>query len=211
MKHLFKVFLAGALLAFSGCNNAQTKSSEGIKDIKFSTKGKPTKTLVTPNGSQEVYDPTQDPEIRKLFREIYDHNRNPDNADVKYDYRRAGPIFTKAQAIQQNDLLRAGCVSLIVPVTTGVSTGPPKQFPVCEKVNWGSASFSACEKKNIDLNLIVQTIECVTPCISDLNGNPVPSINSYDQIGPKSPQMPYDSYEGQLDGYFKAECRHYFK
>ena len=210
MTYIFKLLMVGASLIILSCGQSQAEGPKGIKTVEFSAKGKPTKALKTPIGNQEVYDPTQDPEIRKLFREIYDHNRNPDNADVKYDYRRASSSFLTARTIQRNDLLRAGCVDLIIPVN-GASTGPPKQYPVCKKANWGSPVFSSCEKANIDTNLLVQAKHCIAPCISDLKGNPVPASYTLDEIGPKSTPMPYDSFEEQLDGYFKAECRMYLK
>ena len=169
---------------------------------------------VTPNGSQEVYDPTQDPEIRKLFKEIYDHNRNPDNADVKYDYREAGPKFRKAQRIQYNDLVRTGCKSLIVPMC-GIEAQPITRNPICSKLNWGSAEFSKCEEKGFEIPDYLEPkallyTEPLEPCITDPEGKPVP-IARIDEIGPKSTKMPYDSFEDQLDGYFKAECKAYFK
>jgi len=195
MRYLFKILMATAMLTLTGCGNAQTENPDGIKNIKFSAKGKPTKTLETPNGDQEVYDPTQDPEIRKLFKEIYDH-------------------FSKARRVQQLDLFRAGCESLIVP-ECGIETKPNKRNPICRKLDWGSPEFSKCEIDGAGLpdKIEPQTLlytERTEPCITDLEKKPIP-VARIDEIGPKSTKMPYDKYEDQLDGFFKAECRIYFK
>ena len=41
----------------------------------FTTEGKPTKTIETPWGPREVYDPTQDEEVVTAFKKIYDSNK----------------------------------------------------------------------------------------------------------------------------------------
>ena len=52
----------------------------------FTTKGKPTKTIQTPNGPVEIYDPTQDPEVRAAFERIYTQNNS------NYLYGGGGPL-----------------------------------------------------------------------------------------------------------------------
>ncbi|MEP1231672.1 MAG: hypothetical protein ABJG88_13450 [Litorimonas sp.] len=214
MNYKNSILMLGLFIALGACQEVNHTSSNELTEENFTAKGKPTKTLSTPRGDQEVYDPTQDPEIRKLFRGIYDYNRDPNNIDISYDYRSSGSIFFKVRQIQQLDLYRAGCKFLVVP-HCGIESPPPERTPLCRKLSWGSDDFSRCEIKGWtkpeDIPPLILREEIPNgPCISDSKGNPVP-VARVEEIGPKSTKMPYEDFEDQLDGFFKAECSAYFE
>ena len=51
----------------------------------FTTEGKPTKTIETPWGPREVYDATKDPEIVKVFNQIYNTPNSGLPISAKYE------------------------------------------------------------------------------------------------------------------------------
>jgi len=57
--------------------SAETKKRTPIPSLEeFTTVGKPTKTIETPNGPVEIYDPLQDSEVRAAFGRIHDKGFN---------------------------------------------------------------------------------------------------------------------------------------
>lgn len=78
-----------ALAMSAGCSNilqnndaksfVETNATTVLKDTvsELNIKGKPTKTIETPWGPREVYDPTQDISIREAAEYIYEHNKTP--------------------------------------------------------------------------------------------------------------------------------------
>ncbi len=98
-RRLSYIPLVALALVFGGCSvnasvpiiaefEASVKLNEGTIDAEkvsaensdpklletFTTKGKPTKTIETPLGARELYDPTQDEDVRKAFKRIYDRD-----------------------------------------------------------------------------------------------------------------------------------------
>jgi len=64
-------------------DNAQATTETTVeKPVEFSTIGKPTKTIETPWGPKEVYDPIQDEEVRAAFKRIFDR----DDGVVHFEY-----------------------------------------------------------------------------------------------------------------------------
>ncbi len=53
-------------------DTAGDKTETAFNADSFTSDGKPTKTIETPWGLREVYDPTQDEQVRAAFKRIYD-------------------------------------------------------------------------------------------------------------------------------------------
>lgn len=79
MNKTILLFLLSAVFVMAGCAAninlpaAEAQSAPNSPDhTEFTTEGKPTKTIETPWGPREIYDPTQDEEVRAAFKRIYD-------------------------------------------------------------------------------------------------------------------------------------------
>ena len=95
----------------------------------FTTKGKPTKTIQTPNGPVEIYDPTQDPEVRAAFGRIYDNNNQiisttffPQtygyaHRDGNRVYGSDGQILLIARAKMARSLINANACRAVIDAT----------------------------------------------------------------------------------------------
>ena len=91
-------------------SSPQDSTSDGSIDFdeslgKFTVAGKPTKTIDTPWGPREVYDPTQDPKLREDFKGWYYH---PDQISYsEYSYGVARKISrlneAKGTSIKERD------------------------------------------------------------------------------------------------------------
>lgn len=91
-------------------------SADALSPDSFTTEGKPTKTIETPWGPREVYDPVQDEAVRNAFKNVYDKKYETTNYR-KYDYRlKLGDtdlnLLFQAKEIHHTDILRLGCYSL---------------------------------------------------------------------------------------------------
>ena len=84
----------------------------------FTTAGKPTKTIETPWGPKEIYDPVQDNEIIQAYSKIKKQNYNSIKelyADgSSYDYANHDvELLFLAREIHHLDVMRSGCKRLI--------------------------------------------------------------------------------------------------
>ena len=133
----------------------------------FTTKGKPTKTIQTPNGPVEIYDPTQDPEVRAAFDMLYNKrakffSHHPKVVFHQSDLhtwewqpffkkngraRKLGRILSMAERAQTYDYMRAGCQMQ----SDYQCYGPTNDFDVlikkCPKYRWGNFRLSSCEDR----------------------------------------------------------------
>jgi hypothetical protein len=75
----------------------------------FSTKGKPTKTIETPWGPREIYDPAQDEEVRAyIYSGVEGYLENPSFKKQQQLNQRIG----KVKLMQHKDLLSIGCQNI---------------------------------------------------------------------------------------------------
>ena len=93
--------LAGAvLLLLAGCAGGQAADvkdgavADDVAAVKntasvdsFTTVGKPTKTIETPWGAREVYDPAQDEEVRNIFQK-YNQNADTSSESDRHNFLR---------------------------------------------------------------------------------------------------------------------------
>ena len=133
---------------------AQSESSSEFDPESFTTEGKPTKTIETPWGPREVYDPAQDEEILKAIEDIYqrgdvffgDVHRVPLDRPVKADKLKSVRLIRHARIIQSLDMSRAGCrIIYSVPCQAWTTTVFTASCPV---PNFGHPDLSDCEKRN---------------------------------------------------------------
>ena len=93
-------------------NNAQPVTP--ANQSAFTTAGKPTKTIKTPNGPVEIYDPTKDVEVIQIFKKWYEDDRYSILDYSEYLGRsKEWDVLLRAEALQSLDLKRAGCEAVI--------------------------------------------------------------------------------------------------
>lgn len=195
--------ICGALLVLitSGCNSYnQNKvstdddlTSKALSDtVSFTTQGKPTKTIETPWGPYEVYDPAQDEEVLAAIEEIYnqgDTTFGDLERNGRYGYKnefRVEPqgtakLIRRVRRVQYYDLMRLGCsIPQAVPCEPrGITFLQAK----CEDSIFGSYKLSKCEKENLRYN------------ITDIGGPVLAPL--------KNPKM---RWEGWLGGWPSNVC-----
>jgi len=126
LQHGRSFLAAFAIVAMAlGCTVTESPSSATIeteprvKDFatilkNFTTVGKPTQTVETPNGPREIYDPTQDEEVRAAFTYIY--NQNDPNFRLVYGPKPDGvhaSILYRAMVEQKNSYKSLSCQTLV--------------------------------------------------------------------------------------------------
>jgi len=161
------VLCAGLGFVLAGCASGgatTAKLTEHATPAEFTTIGKPTKTIKTPNGPVEVYDPSQDSEVRAAFKKLYNKrakyfSRHPklrlcfshmdgwENRKFFHNKKnkKLAEILAKAERAQTYDYMRAQCKGL-----------SDYQYPdwrinrftsSCPVYDWGSSELSVCEKQ----------------------------------------------------------------
>lgn len=118
----------GALLFMAGCAGGQAANVQdalaenaaaqsGAEPDSFTTKGKPTKTIETPWGPREIYDPAQDCTLRNILDAAYDRG-DVTFSDVTHGYNFGAtppPAYpglnyaVQAHTTSYLDLKRLGC------------------------------------------------------------------------------------------------------
>ena len=166
--------LAGAaLLLMAGCAGGQAadvqdgaaadvaavKSAASVDS--FTTVGKPTKTIETPWGPREVYDPAQDEDVRAAFFNIYEDGRyifgNFDQGTFVgllpgvspgQDYQ---TVFAARRTIIY-DFMRLGCLS---PLRIPTHNRRESIDMTCQDRSMqGDPKLSTCEEKSATVNVL---------------------------------------------------------
>jgi len=126
------------------------QSSKQVDVPEFTTEGKPTKTIETPWGQKDIYDPTQDAEIRTyIYSSVNGYIESPTF------HQRQGIRQTIGMAMlkQHKDLLNNGCKN-IKPNSHCLAQKSNKVFPSDTGVRYICTSFDqdSSGKKSIILN-----------------------------------------------------------
>lgn len=176
-------------------NDASTKPTEQTTKTtipsleNFTTIGKPTKTIQTPNGPVEIYDPTQDQEVRAAFHVIYSrgdvtfgdisrfNGATSNNPEVLS--RHGFPLGSRpsiptidavtlglARQTQYYDMMRLGCK--IIEEVPSQSYGRQHLSKSCSHARLGHSKLSECESENIRTNTEIQNPETVHVSATDI-------------------------------------------
>lgn len=164
--------LAGCVAATSLSNGKLSADDKGIKSdasvgttAEFITYGKPTKTIETPWGPREIYDPVQDPKINEIFKIWYEENKYSIIDYSEYlGQSEKWNIFLDAEALQALDLKRVGCESVIQANSRLESYNALTKNGLNERIqtlyflkdcgnqhNFGSPKLSVCEHRSKSL------------------------------------------------------------
>jgi len=203
---LYSVLLAALpMLTLIGCESANKSTYVDTPTVtveNFTTQDKPTKTVQTPWGDKQVYDPTQDPEIIEIFE--YVSKQNKENGfrgrEGLSSYKN---LFKDVNQIQFNDMLRTGCVSPSF-FESGCRKRPdyvknevPKN---CPTLNFGKANLNRCEQQFLTSNPDDPMAPIQLGCLK-LKGD------YFDAIGSK--QISDGFGEEGIDAYFSSYCTSY--
>lgn len=130
-KRGFAACLGVAALSLMGCacdvNSAQNSlqtdqkvaqsqtAQSGELTSNFTIKGKPTKTIETPMGPREVYDPVHDKNVRSAFEKIYLSNKEG-HLSYLIEQNKINPFYEPHQVLrtalmnQRKDYFNQGCL-----------------------------------------------------------------------------------------------------
>ena len=207
---LYSTLLATlSMVSFIGCESANNTTSDNHPAVtveNFTTQGKPTKTVQTPWGDKQVYDPTQDPEIIEAFE--YVSKQNKENGfrgrEGLSSYR---TLFKDVKQIQFNDMLRTKCVS---PNFLGHLCNERTHYSAnaiaenCSPPNFGQASLNLCESKSLTIHPDNEeqnlSIRSYLACEKN-------NYDYFDEIG--SEALKGVSGEEDIDTFFRSGCLTY--
>lgn len=177
MKHSLA---GGALLLLAGCAGGQAADVQAVEVASqsdatlenFTTVGKPTKTIETPWGPREVYDPAQDEEVRAAFLSVFKRGdvtfgdiSRYNGITAQYPNRLTSfrkytapqiknkpdaRILKTARQIQYYDILRLGCKD--IEEFPNQKYGKLFFSKPCEDSELGSKDMSVCEMSSYVVN-----------------------------------------------------------
>jgi len=190
-----------ALVTLYACVSKQPQEPPKFDLTSFTTEGKATKSIVTPQGEFEVYDPAQDTEVLKIFSLLRAKGKNQRDPLTSSDYTPYKAFFEDLHTLQTNDLLRHGCIiennSLCRMDPNYISNTIPS---ACPNPDFGSPDLTDCEAKNLQLHptdpqLDIPLGDSLLTC-----GNPFP------YIGKKKTDLT-DSEAARR--YFRSSCEYF--
>jgi len=183
------------LLIGAACFAACSSVIPTLPDISiesFTTAGKPTKTVQTPTGDVEVYDPTQDLEVIAAFDYVKAIHRREGVEASKKQLSTMATYFNGVREVQLNDLARLGCK---VPIYPGCGEGEFENTILqnCVSPQFGQVKLSTCEAENLKRkNFELIRAQDAPICYA-----------SFKHIGSDKRRQLKSS---DLDEYFKSEC-----
>jgi len=181
------VFICAALALIMGvgCSNAGQEananssaktdtnaSSQGKPPAsEFTTEGKPTKTIETPWGTREIYDPRQDETFLDAVYEVYE-NENVTFGDLSRNLGLSTVAPKKlnllenyvrnARRVHYYDLMRLGCKSIFEFPCDDYGSEWFTQFCPDSISQLGSVNFSKCERENLHTSAEIISQQFVT-------------------------------------------------
>lgn len=192
----------GLSLLLLACTSLEPTEHSAVSVENFTTAGKPTKTVQTPWGDKQVYDPTQDPEVIAAFEYVYRTLPDtPENQREKfYEYQ---DFFSEISKIQLYDLSRIGCRKPLYSEYTDLEFDTHIHNK-CQLIDYGSPTLNVCEADNINQTGNLKSVIAAFKMIGeDAAGNTVWQ-RDFEGLGLKKH---YKTKPMAFDMYFKAECR----
>ena len=199
--------------AFLGCSNVdsappQLNAEAQAKAVSpdptaedFTTVGKPTKTIETPWGAREIYDPVQDEEVAKIFSKWYNENSKTYKG-IQNEKSKAYNYFAAAEKVNLINYMRLGCDIRERSFDWLPTWYEDKKLKLeCGKESTAVESFlTLCEAENISPNgIILQTQPT----------NKVPKNSTYHSSLPPREDglpLPYQSLVlGESSGFDEAQ------
>jgi len=198
------------VLTLIGCESANKPTNVDTPTVtveNFTTQGKPTKTVQTPWGEKEVYDPAQDPEIIEAFEYVKRTHQRYGSIEKYDELKTYDKLFETVRDIQYYDMGRTGCQE-ITRQACGVYFEVFIENKIrnsCPLPSFGSPSLDDCEqlysstrkeiqREDIALGLSDKTTQC--------------SSSVFGPIGSDRRRRLLNGKE-TVSAYFKITCNKY--
>jgi len=190
-----------ALIALYACTSLQSSEPPNINLSTFTTKGKASKSMVTPKGEADVYDPAQDEEVLAIYSYLRSKGQSTKSLLEGPEYALYNEFFERLHARQTNDLLRHGCIvennALCRMDPNYIENTIPE---VCTTPDFGSPNLSSCEETNLRLHPTDPQLDI--PLGDSLGTCAAPFLH----IGKSKPKL--KDVEA-LSKYFRSNCEYY--
>lgn len=138
------------ILIATACATAQN-TPPTIDVESFTTQGKPTKTIQTPWGDKQVYDPIQDAEVIAAY-EYVERIHKRYGPDKKYNELKTYEVlFNNIRRIQYYDKARLGCQFIKQPGCGSILGEVFTENNIseqCQVLDFGKSTLNACEERN---------------------------------------------------------------
>gem|GEM_PF-4351449 len=169
----------------------------------FTTKGKPTKTIQTPNGPVRVYDPAKDPEVRAAFGRLYKNGTHIVNENSLRFPLSDEAVVLRARKKMYRDIVRQGCnVLMTADCNIFYHYYSPKsrdKYKACKNSN----GFD-CRAQSVFLNGQGDTNMCFVP---STNYFPISKDNPMKTIVPANTTYSHDlSIEEVSNWFYSFNC-----
>jgi len=156
--HSLLIWVTVSLMTL-GCAGEHDKPSFEQSDVsKFTTKGKPTKTIETPWGAREVYDPVQDPQINEIFQRWYAQNKY-NYAEYETIDPQGFALLNHAGHIHEADYLKLKCEMRERQFTYATSLLYFKKYTGNCPLEFGKKTLSQCVQDNLEDRAISSYID----------------------------------------------------
>jgi len=193
--------LNGMLMAGCAAKTTSEKSENALTSLEksnhissemFTTKGKPTKTINTPWGAKEIYDPMKDEDVKLAIKNLYLRQ------DTSFgEVSRSSKLITisepedielikTARKTHYFDVLRLGCRQPVEIPCQYYGTMYFKQ--TCPNLSFGSSQLNECELAKI------------TTDYTDIGGPTVIPPNKRDHLKGENPVYNPTPYMCTIDG-----------
>ena len=201
MHLIHRIFGLGFVAILAACAASSPAPDTAPSIENFTTEGKPTKTVQTPWGDKQVYDPTQDTEVIAAFEYVYKELPNAPEGQQEQFYKYQD-FFSEIAKTQLYDLARIGCKKPLHPEYTELEFSTRIHY-TCQDINYRSPTLNICETENINQTGQLKSIIAALKLVGKDNaGNDVWQRN-FEGLGLK---RHYSTKAEAFDMYFKAEC-----
>jgi len=164
---IYKYIILGLTALLCSCAGTTLAPEAPLSVETFTTDGKSTKTVETPWGDKQVYDPTQDPEVIAAFEYVKKLHLRDGPEKSKAILAEHEQLFSKVRKIQYNDMIRLGC---LIPEYDGCGGGSnfiENKIPqACPKPTFGETKLSDCEGKNTKIDGYHEILALAAPMCS---------------------------------------------
>jgi len=167
MHLIHRIFGLGFVAILAACAASSPAPDTAPSIENFTTEGKPTKTVQTPWGDKQVYDPTQDTEVIAAFEYVKKMHLKDGPEESKATLSEYEKLFSKVRRTQYHDMIRLGC---LIPQYDGCGGGPnfiENKIPqLCPRPTFGKATLSDCESQNTKIDGYHETLALAAPMCS---------------------------------------------
>ncbi len=142
-----KYMVIGLTVLLASCTGTTPAPKAAPSIENFTTDGKPTKTVQTPWGDKQVYDPTQDAEVIAAYKYVEKVHKKLGTSNTNEQLKPYKQWFAKIRRTQLHDMARLGCR---IPIYPGCGEGVfENTISLNCNINLGQSELNNCESQNL--------------------------------------------------------------